>query len=353
MNSQDFKSAILAKSPHFAQTNQKIFDALANKLQRQGQYSQFGPLYELFIYSFFIGIHINSRIPLPDRKYTTDFAKIGAWKRDSPIVSFILLTVFSKSEEIGFDWNDLEQMNERDLEGTLKNIVTFIEEYAHGGLNYLKVKYDNDELDNSQYLFVDVLEEVIDLLEPGLQAHLEENTEIVLSEESKNLLALSNLIANGEGTTLEFKSTLRVNLHTSKPDKLMEHACMKTLAGFANTNGGTLLIGIKDDKTVMGIETDFATFKSDKDVLDEFQKHLDNLIEQYFDNSFFSMLDIRFHTIQDLTVCEIEVKQSKKGWVILHNKSDGNKEEFYIRRVASTKALSLTDMNNYIKSHWG
>ena len=160
MTSQDFKAAILAKSPHFANSNQKIFDALANKLQRSGQFSQFGALYELFIYSFFIGIHINSKIELPDRRHTSEFAKIGAWKRESPIINFILFIVFSRSGEIGFDWNELEDLSEKEIEDVLKNIVTFIEEYAHGGLNYLKSKYDNDELDNSQYLFIDLLDEV-------------------------------------------------------------------------------------------------------------------------------------------------------------------------------------------------
>src|ERR1700749_2189239 len=113
MTSQEFKAALLAKSPHYANSNQRIFDALANKLQRSGQYSQFGALYELYIYGFFIGIHINSRIALPERKYTTDFAKMVSWKRESAIINFILLIVFSRSEEVGFDWNELEHMSDK------------------------------------------------------------------------------------------------------------------------------------------------------------------------------------------------------------------------------------------------
>jgi len=351
MNSQDFKAAILAKSPHFALSNQKIFDVLANKNQRSGQFSQFGPLYELFIYSFFIGIHIKSRIELPARKYTTEFAKIGAWKRESPIINFILFIVFSHSDEIGFEWNKLEHMTERELDDVLKDIVTFIEEYAHGGLNYLKNKYDNDELDNSQYLFIDVLDEVIEKLAPytdEVEEELVETTSIIPDDLEK----VRELIKAGESSNVEFKSTLRINMHTAKADKAMEHSCMKTIAAFLNTSGGTLLIGIDDKKQILGLDNDFKSFKEDKDPLDEFQKHLDNLIENYFDNGIFSLLEISFPSLDEKLVCVIKVKHSKKGEVMLYNKFDGNKEEFYIRRSASTKGLSASEMISYIKTHW-
>ncbi|MHC5183603.1 MAG: AlbA family DNA-binding domain-containing protein [Planctomycetota bacterium] len=49
-------------------------------------------------------------------------------------------------------------------------------------------------------------------------------------------------IAAGEDDRLEFKSTLRWNLRTDKPDKAMEIACLKTMAAFLNSEGGTLLV---------------------------------------------------------------------------------------------------------------
>ena len=51
------------------------------------------------------------------------------------------------------------------------------------------------------------------------------------------------LLMQGEGERLEFKSTLRMNLHTGKFDKEIEHAVLKTMAAFLNTEGGTLLVG--------------------------------------------------------------------------------------------------------------
>lgn len=354
MTSQEFKSALLTKSPHYALSNQKVFDALANKLQRSGQYSQFGALYELYIYGFFIGMHINSRIELPERKYTTDFAKMGAWKRESSIINFILLMVFSRSEEVGFDWNELEQMDEKELEDVLKMIVTFIEEYAHGGLCYLKERYENDDLEDSQYLFIDLLTEITEQYGVLIEDKIlyDESAEDEKEAEVTDIDRIKVLIEQGEGSNVEFKSTLRVNMHTNKPDKSMEHSCMKTLGAFFNSNGGTLIIGVDDKKQILGLNTDFGSFNENKDQLDEFQKHLDNLIEAYFNNGIFSLLDISYPTLENKIICVIRVKFSAKGQVILSNKHDNNKEEFYIRRSASTKSLSATEMISYVRSHW-
>ena len=52
------------------------------------------------------------------------------------------------------------------------------------------------------------------------------------------LVPLKAAADDGESEAVKFKATLRVNLHTGEPDKRMELAALKTLAGFLNTNGG-------------------------------------------------------------------------------------------------------------------
>ena len=65
-----------------------------------------------------------------------------------------------------------------------------------------------------------------------------------------------DLIAQGEGEFVEFKSTLRWNLKAEKKDKNITHAITKTIAAFLNTDGGILLVGVGDDGEVMGLEAD-------------------------------------------------------------------------------------------------
>jgi len=159
MTAQEFKSAILMKRPRYANSKIPVIEAFANKGQSKSEYSQFGPIYELYIYAFRLGLKKGLKLPLPPRNSTKDFIEIGKWKRDSSLVDFLLMIIFSHSEEIGFDWNNLEDMDEKELNQVVSNIVDFIESYANGGLQYLQEEWENDNLINSSYLFVDLMNE--------------------------------------------------------------------------------------------------------------------------------------------------------------------------------------------------
>jgi hypothetical protein len=52
------------------------------------------------------------------------------------------------------------------------------------------------------------------------------------------------LIQSGEGQNLEFKSSLRWDLNLSQVNKELTKTVAKTVAGFMNGDGGTLLIGV-------------------------------------------------------------------------------------------------------------
>ncbi|MGA0560024.1 helix-turn-helix domain-containing protein [Larkinella sp. VNQ87] len=56
---------------------------------------------------------------------------------------------------------------------------------------------------------------------------------------------LSELIAQGEGTRLEFKSTI----HTA-------YRIARTLTALSNTSGGLLLIGVSDDGRIAGVDSE-------------------------------------------------------------------------------------------------
>ena len=156
MNSQEFKANILVKRPRYAQSRIPLFESLAEKNSRSSEYSQFGPLYELYIYAMMVGIKNKTRLPLPPRNQTKDFVEIGKWKRDSALVDFLFMVIFSKSEEIGFDWNELEDLSEKELNEKISDIITFIEEYANGGLHYLEELKEKGKLEISDTMFMDM-----------------------------------------------------------------------------------------------------------------------------------------------------------------------------------------------------
>ena len=67
---------------------------------------------------------------------------------------------------------------------------------------------------------------------------------------------LKRLVAQGESERVEFKSTLRWNLHTNKPDKRIENACLKTVAAYLNSGGGILFVGVDDNGNPLGLDQD-------------------------------------------------------------------------------------------------
>lgn len=349
MNSQDFRTQILMKKPRYAKSRIPLIDILANKGQSKSEYAQFGPIYELFIYSFILGLKRKSFLPLPGNTLTKDFVEIAKWKGGGALVDFLLMIVLTHTDELGFTWNQLEEMEEKDLDKAIGQIISFLEGYANGGLEYLQELYTNNQLINSPYLFVDILAENSTFKE------VESDDILGLESQDATEATVENtriLIAGGESSNVEFKSTLRINLATNNPDDRMELGCIKTIAGYMNTKPGTLLIGVSDKKDILGLETDLTSFGKKPDPMDEFQKHLDNLIENYLGNSAYSLITLTFPEIDGKKVCRLDVQFSKKGPVYVKNKSKKT-EEFYIRRAASTIALSASEMIGYIENHWG
>ena len=163
MDSQEFKNRIFSKRPRYANIYKDLIASLANKGNRKTEYIQFGPIYQIYIYAFFIGIHRNERISLPSRESTTDFLELGKWKPDS-LVYFILMTLFSRDSELGIStWNELEDMEETDIDLFIRTLIKTIEEYANAGFSYLQSRFDEDRyVFNETYVFADILKDVIE-----------------------------------------------------------------------------------------------------------------------------------------------------------------------------------------------
>jgi predicted HTH transcriptional regulator len=146
------------------------------------------------------------------------------------------------------------------------------------------------------------------------------------------------LINQGEKKSLEFKSTLRINLHTKEHDKKIEHSVLKTIAGFLNSSGGTLLIGVDDAGKIIGIKND--NFESS----DKFNLHFTNLIKQYIGKKYFRFLNFELVRINDKSVLKVDCFKSNKPVFLKF----GENEEFYIRTGNQTIQISGSELVEYI-----
>jgi hypothetical protein len=155
-----------------------------------------------------------------------------------------------------------------------------------------------------------------------------------------------DLIAAGESTGLEFKSSARFDLHTGEVNTQLEAVIVKTVAGFMNNNGGILLIGVNDSGLVIGIENDLRTLsKKDRDGYELF---LTNLVAKSMGAERVSAVSVSFHDIDEATICMVKVEPSPRPVYV----TEGNERRFYARLGNSTRPLTTEAAVKYIAERW-
>jgi predicted HTH transcriptional regulator len=150
------------------------------------------------------------------------------------------------------------------------------------------------------------------------------------------------MINNGETHQMEFKATLRTNLHTNQRDPKMEFTVMRTLAGFLNANGGILTIGVNDDGSPLGIEVD--SFENE----DKMALHLVNLVKSQLGITNMALIHIHFDDFENHRVLIVECSRAVKPVYM----KDGSNERFFIRTGPSTTELSTKEAVEYIKERF-
>ena len=150
---------------------------------------------------------------------------------------------------------------------------------------------------------------------------------------------LTEIIYSGESDSTEFKSTLRINRHTKQSDPRIELAVLKTLAGFLNTRGGSLIVGVSDDGTPVGVEAD--RFKSE----DNMSQHLVNLVRDRLSVDALPDIHPHFEEFEDARVFVVRCAPTRSP---VHVK-DGKEHRFYIRSGPTTQELPAPEALRYIR----
>jgi type I restriction enzyme R subunit len=156
------------------------------------------------------------------------------------------------------------------------------------------------------------------------------------------------LIKSGESKTLEFKSTLRWNLkEDSQDDKFVTHAVLKTIAAFLNTEGGDLLIGVADDRSIVGIEADRL------ESVDKFMRHLVQVVRNGLGDRAGTCIDPKMQIVQGKTVCVVSCQRSPEPvfltWKGIEESPSG---DFYVRSGPRSDKLSPESARKYIETRF-
>jgi len=154
---------------------------------------------------------------------------------------------------------------------------------------------------------------------------------------------LLELIERGENFNTEFKTTLRWNIRAERKDMVIEHAVLKTVNAFLNAAGGTLLVGVRDDGAIEGIQLD--AFASE----DKYALHFWNLIKASMGQDVSPLIRTTFEEMGDKSVFVVQCSQSPQP-VFLHQK--GFEEEFFIRVGPSSSRLTVREALKYISGRF-
>lgn len=179
---------------------------------------------------------------------------------------------------------------------------------------------------------------------------------------------IQTLIDDRENGNLEFKSSARYDFKTGGDNTDLEFSIIKTVAGFLNAFGGTLIIGVSDDKDetgerrVLGLEKDYGLFEENNRNSDAYERYLRTLLENALPDTrplTTDSLTIRFPQVSNCEVCQIDVNPfgkpvvvelKSKRWSTEKRQSVG--QILFVRRGNSTEQYSMTDAARWIMDHW-
>ncbi|MDD1684405.1 MAG: tetratricopeptide repeat protein, partial [Methanoregula sp.] len=180
----------------------------------------------------------------------------------------------------------------------------------------------------------------------------------------------ASLIRGGENEFVEFKSSALWSKSFSKGEIAASDSkdihkfgkdtskvvIAKTIAGFLNTEGGNLIIGIRENKggapdEIIGIENEFSKLKDP--CPDGYRRMLvDEIIKRFFPSEIFHHLSnyIRIHFMKQKegTLCWLEIKKAGDG-VFLTVQGE---EYFFIRIDAETRQIADKALVDYCRKHF-
>jgi hypothetical protein len=157
---------------------------------------------------------------------------------------------------------------------------------------------------------------------------------------------LLKLIQAGETSHLEFKSSLRWDLEQRKVNTVLTQAVVKSIAGFINSGGGTLLIGVADDGQIPGIEQDVESLT--RKSLDGFEQTLRTAIGKFLGVDVSAEVAIQFVSLDGKKIAEVVCKRYEEPVFL----KEGDQYTFYARVGNTTRPLNVLEQHKYIKRHF-
>lgn len=209
---------------------------------------------------------------------------------------------------------------------------------ALGAVDYITKPYDHDIVKARVRAHIDNYARTQQLIAEVRELRDSKARSFTDFEES----ALTALIQSGEGPLVEFRPALRWNFDANRIDEDIEDSCLKTVAGFLNSEGGTLFVGVNDEGAPVGLNDD--RFEDE----DELLLHWINLIRSCLGPEFIPYIRSIIHTVGDHRLLIVECLPSARPVFLTR---DGA-ESFHVRIGNATQALKTSESLAYIEQQF-
>lgn len=160
--------------------------------------------------------------------------------------------------------------------------------------------------------------------------------------QSQSQTASKTLIEKGESDTVEFKSSLRRNLFSKQKDNAIEMAVVKTVAGFLNSKGGVLFVGVEDDGNIIGLEHD-QFLNEDKILL-----YFGTLLHSKMGKAASTYVSETIVHFQDKIVLRVDCLPSDVPVFV----NDKDMQYFYVRKGPQTLSFNLEETIKFVQTRF-
>ena len=179
--------------------------------------------------------------------------------------------------------------------------------------------------------------------------------------------AIRTMIKTGENNHIEFKLQSLWSADLTKEEILATESSeirkyrnnaskfiiARSIAGFLNTDGGDLIIGVEEDRIknsihAVGIEEEYSKLQEKDRNPDGYRRMIvDSIIQKYLPEIFNTasrFIHLSFPSLSGRMLCHIHVNPADRPVFV----SIGNEELFFIRVDASTRSLTGKVLTQYI-----
>jgi len=143
------------------------------------------------------------------------------------------------------------------------------------------------------------------------------------------------LRGQGESEAVEFKEVVFASTQ-------MKHEVAQAVAALANTDGGTLLIGVRDDHTIAGVEPEMGAAS---DAVDAYQRRLIDVVASKIGRADAALMRIRFELLDGHLVCRVDVRRADRP-VWIHGPN--NRNAIFIRIGSTSQELDPREIPQYL-----